>query len=88
MGERSQGVDDVVDFVRECQETEAMKECCYCNDPKGNILCEKCADEIYDKDEPGDEESWRFVTTVIALAFSGGLILGFLWGQWATLMAG
>jgi hypothetical protein len=63
-----------------------MSECCYCTDPKGDILCEKCADEIYDLEEPGDEESWRFSVTVLALALAGALAFGFAWGYAVALV--
>jgi hypothetical protein len=64
-----------------------MAECSYCTDPKGDMICEKCADEIYDRDEPGDEDAWKFGVSIVALAFGVGLALGCFWGRAVALAA-
>jgi len=64
-----------------------MADCCYCTDPKGDILCEKCADEIYDRDTDIDDgEALQFGATVVALALAIGMILGYAWGYAAATM--
>jgi hypothetical protein len=63
-----------------------MAECCYCTDPKGDILCEKCADELYERDDIDDDEVWEFGVMMLALAFAAGLALGCGWGRWTALL--
>lgn len=49
------------------------------------MICERCADEIYDRDDPGDEDAWKFGVSVVALAFGVGLALGCFWGRAVAL---
>jgi len=53
-----------------------MKECEFCDEPKGDIMCERCADEMYGHDDVSDEEAWQFGVTALTLAFAAGLVLG------------
>jgi len=64
-----------------------MKECDFCDDPKGDIMCERCADEMYGHNDVSDEEAWQFGIRALTLAFAAGLVLGSVWNQW-VVMAG
>lgn len=65
-----------------------MNECDFCDDPKGDFMCEKCADEMYQHDDVTDEEAMQFGVRALTLAFAAGLFVGVLWSQWVRAMGG
>lgn len=59
-------------------------ECCYCDDPKGDLICEKCADEIYGEEDEDDNFSIRTGLIFALLIFISGVAIGYAWALWVT----